>query len=106
MRLAMMPQTLSANRQVVDDAGRVAVQRGPLVYCLEQLDQPSGVDLTDASVAVSMKPGAEFTTEFKKDFLGGIVVLHRDGAVAGDAARLAELSRWSRRALRALSGSG
>ncbi len=81
LRLAMTPQALSANRQVADDAGRVAVQRGPLVYCLEQLDQPSGVDLTDVSVAVSMKPGAEFTSEFKKDFLGGIVVLHRDGAV-------------------------
>ena len=81
LRLAMTPQALSANRQVVDDAGRVAVQRGPLVYCLEQLDQPGGVDLTDASVAVSMKPGADFAIEFKKDFLGGIVVLHRDGAV-------------------------
>jgi DUF1680 family protein len=62
------------------------VQRGPLVYCLEQLDQPGGVDLTDVSVAVSMKPGAEFTSEFKKDFLGGVVVLHRDGAVAEAAA--------------------
>jgi DUF1680 family protein len=82
LRLAMTPEALSANRQVVDDAGRVAVQRGPLVYCLEQLDQPGGVDLTDVSVAVSMKPGAEFTSEFKKDFLGGVVVLHRDGAVA------------------------
>jgi DUF1680 family protein len=86
LRLAMTPQALSANRQVVDDAGRVAVQRGPLVYCLEQLDQPGGVDLTDVSVAVSMKPGAEFTSEFKKDFLGGVVVLHRDGAVAEAAA--------------------
>jgi DUF1680 family protein len=82
LRLAMTPQPLSANRQVADDAGRVAVQRGPLVYCLEQLDQPSGVELTDGSVAVNMKPGAEFTSEFKKEFLGGIVVLHRDGAIA------------------------
>jgi hypothetical protein len=82
LRLAMTPQPLSANRQVADDAGRVAVQRGPLVYCLEQLDQPGGVDLTDMSVAVSMKPGAEFTSEFKKELLGGIVVLHRDGEVA------------------------
>jgi len=82
LRLAMTPQVLSANRQVADDLGRVAVQRGPIVYCLEQLDQPGEVHLTDLSAAVSMKPGAEFTSEFKKEFLGGIVVLHRDGVVA------------------------
>jgi DUF1680 family protein len=81
-RLGMTPQPLSANPHVAEDTGRVAVQRGPLVYCLEQLDQPSGVDLTDRSLAVSMKPGAEFTSEFKADVLGGIVVLHRDGTVA------------------------
>jgi uncharacterized protein len=81
-RLGMTPQPLSANPHVAEDTGRVAVQRGPLVYCLEQLDQPNGVDLTDGSLAVSMKPGAEFTSEFKADFLGGIVVLHRDGTVA------------------------
>jgi DUF1680 family protein len=79
LRLAMTPQPLSANPHVADDTGRVAIQRGPLVYCLEQLDQPTGVDLTDGSLAVSMKPGTEFTSELKEDFLGGIVVLHRDG---------------------------
>jgi hypothetical protein len=77
----MTPQPLSANPHVADDSGRVAIQRGPLVYCLEQLDQPGGVDLTDESLAVNMKPGAEFTSEFKPGFLGGIVVLHRDGVV-------------------------
>jgi DUF1680 family protein len=28
-----------------------------------------------------MKPGFEFTSEFKPGFLGGIIVLHRDGVV-------------------------
>ena len=81
VRFPMTPQPLSANPHVADDSGRVAIQRGPLVYCLEQLDQPGGVDLTDESLAVNMKPGAEFTSEFKPGFLGGIVVLHRDGVV-------------------------
>ena len=81
VRFPMTPQPLSANPHVADDSGRVAIQRGPLVYCLEQLDQPGGVYLTDESLAVNMKPGAEFTSEFKPGFLGGIVVLHRDGVV-------------------------
>jgi DUF1680 family protein len=82
LRFPMSPQPLSANPHVADDTGRVVVQRGPLVYCLEQLDQPSGVDLTDGSLAINMKPGVEFASEFKEDFLGGIVVLHRDGLMA------------------------
>jgi len=81
VRFPMTPQPLSANPHVADDEGRVAIQRGPLVYCLEQLDQPTDVDLTDNSLAVRMKPGAEFTSEVREDFLGGIVVLHRDGVV-------------------------
>jgi hypothetical protein len=81
VRFPITPQPLSANPHVADDEGRVAIQRGPLVYCLEQLDQPTDVDLTDNSLAVRMKPGAEFTSEVREDFLGGIVVLHRDGVV-------------------------
>ena len=48
-------QVLEANPQVADDTGRVAIQRGPLVYCMEELDQPEGVSITDLAVS----PGAE-----------------------------------------------
>ena len=36
----MQPRLVRANPLVREDAGRVAVERGPLVYCLEQPDQP------------------------------------------------------------------
>ena len=87
LRLPMTPQPLSANPQVAYDAGRVAIQRGPLVYCLEQLDQPAGVDLSNVSLAIGAQPGAEFTSEMKEDLLGGIVVLHHDGVVAEAASQ-------------------
>ena len=35
----MQPQALHANLAVTDDRGRIAFQRGPIVYCMEQLDQ-------------------------------------------------------------------
>jgi DUF1680 family protein len=82
VKFPMAPQVLSANPHVEYDAGRVAIQRGPLVYCLEQLDQPAGVDLADVSVAIGANSAATFTSELKEDFLGGIVVLHHDGAAA------------------------
>ena len=56
-------------------AGRVAVQRGPLVYCLEEIDQPEGVSITDLAVSPGAKPETQFQSEFKSDLLGGVVVL-------------------------------
>jgi hypothetical protein len=73
---------IEANPRVVDDYGRVAVQRGPLVYCLEQLDQPEGVQLFAVSLDVRQKGGSAFHEEFRKDLLGGIVVLKHTGAVS------------------------
>jgi len=65
---------------VVDDTGRVAVQRGPLIYCLEQLDQPDRIALSDVAVDLGHKTTAQFESEFRGDLLGGIVVLRHTGA--------------------------
>jgi hypothetical protein len=82
VKLGMTPQVIEANPRVVDDYGRVAVQRGPLVYCLEQLDQPEGVELFDVSLDVRQKGASAFHQEFRKDMLGGIVVLKHTAAVS------------------------
>ena len=34
----MKPRTVTANAKVRDDRGRVAIERGPLVYCAEEAD--------------------------------------------------------------------
>jgi hypothetical protein len=81
MKLDMTPQVLEANPHVIEDVGRVAVQRGPLVYCLEQLDQPSGTAIEDVALDLGRKPSGEFKTEFKPDLLGGVVVLEHEGAI-------------------------
>ncbi|HEY6386411.1 MAG TPA: glycoside hydrolase family 127 protein [Candidatus Acidoferrum sp.] len=82
VKFGMTPQVIEANPRVVDDYGRVAVQRGPLVYCLEQLDQPDGVQLFDVSLDVRQKGELGFHEEFRGDLLGGIVVLKHTGAVS------------------------
>ena len=74
-------QEIEANPRVADDTGRVAIQRGPLIYCLEEIDQPSGVSLSDVAVTTSRHSAELFQTEFKSDLLGGMVVLHHTGAV-------------------------
>jgi len=80
VKFAMNPQIIAANPRVVDDFGRAAVQRGPLVYCLEQLDQPDGVNLFDVRLD-TRQSSPKFATEFQKDLLGGIVVIKHLGGV-------------------------
>jgi DUF1680 family protein len=82
LALDMTPQLIVANALVREDLGRVAVERGPLVYCLEQPDQ-SGLDsIFDASLPVGADPGKGFKAQFLPDKLGGIVVLRHAGVAS------------------------
>jgi len=77
---------LEANTQVIENNGRVAVQRGPLVYCLEQIDQSEGVALKDVALKLGKNSNASFQEEFQKDLLGGVLVLRHAGAAFGESA--------------------
>ena len=59
-----------AHPKVKGHAGKVALTRGPLVYCLESVDNP-GLDI----FAVQLAP-ASLQDEFVPDLFGGIVVIH------------------------------
>jgi DUF1680 family protein len=79
LQLDMAPQILEANARVVENNGRAAVQRGPVVYCLEQLDQQEGVAVGDIALTnVTSEKG--FSEAYEKDLLDGVVVLHHEGA--------------------------
>jgi uncharacterized protein len=78
LQFNMAPQILEANAQVTENNGRVAVQRGPLVYCMEQIDQ--GVALKNVALDVDEKTGGQFQEKFEKDLLGGVLVLRHSGA--------------------------
>jgi uncharacterized protein len=81
LQFNMVPQILEANAQVVENNGRVAVQRGPLVYCMEQIDQPQGVALNNVALNVSGQGATEFEEHFERDLLGGVLVLRHAGTV-------------------------
>jgi DUF1680 family protein len=95
LRMEMPVQVLQANPQVGDDAGRVALQRGPIVYCMESLDQPEGVAMTDLAVELGKKPESQFQSELQPDLLGGVVVIRHPGiAYDKSASRRALYSRY------------
>lgn len=59
-----------AHPKVKGHAGKVAITRGPLVYCLESLDNPR-LDI----FAAQLDP-ASLQDEFDPDLLGGCVTIH------------------------------
>jgi DUF1680 family protein len=66
--LPMPVERVYANPKVKMDVGRVALKRGPLVYCLEQIDNSeSPVDL------VRLPRGAALNDPVRDDSLGGFV---------------------------------
>jgi DUF1680 family protein len=79
LNFPMTTEVVTSNPRVAEDRGKVAVRRGPMIYCMEELDQPKGVALADASISLSQS--ARFTSEYKADFLDGIMVLHHRGGV-------------------------
>ncbi len=74
LHLAMEPRFVRANPAVEADRGRLAVERGPLVYCAEWPDNECNV--LEASVSAS----DALTVESRPDMLCGIEVI-RDGAL-------------------------
>ncbi|MDR3233303.1 MAG: glycoside hydrolase family 127 protein, partial [Planctomycetaceae bacterium] len=65
----MPVQRIAAHPQAAADQGRTAIQRGPLVYCFEQVDN----EVPIADIKLAKNP--EFTEEFRKDLLGGVLVI-------------------------------
>lgn len=76
--LEMHPRLTMPNPRVDAIRGSLAIERGPLVYCLEEEDQEAGVDLLD----VRLVPDAELEAEWRDDLLGGVVTVTTEGYVA------------------------
>ncbi len=65
LSLPMQIRQVVANKSVKDDLGKVAIERGPIVYCLEAIDNE---DIDN----VSISPNDLFSAGFNPNLLGGI----------------------------------
>ncbi|MBN1421894.1 MAG: glycoside hydrolase family 127 protein, partial [Planctomycetes bacterium] len=72
--LPMPVRRVRAHEAVEEDRGKVAIERGPLVYCVEGADN-RGVDVLD----LVLPADADLAPAFREDLLGGVV------AIAGKA---------------------
>ncbi len=73
LSVPMPVERVYADPRVRADLGKVAIQRGPIVYCLEQAD--NGPDLR----ALSLPAGAELRAESDPSLLGGVVTVSGSG---------------------------
>ena len=74
----MTTHLLKANPAVNEDRGRVAFQRGPIVFCMEHLDQPDhdgSKDLTGYRVDIA----GNTASKFEPQLLDGVMVLDHPG---------------------------
>ncbi|MDB6079104.1 MAG: hypothetical protein JWO82_2851, partial [Akkermansiaceae bacterium] len=78
LRLPMPVERVKADERVKANAGRVALMRGPVVYCLE------GVDNEGRLASLQIPPGGEIHAGFQAGLLGGVTTLK------GAAVRLRE----------------
>jgi DUF1680 family protein len=73
LTLPMPVERVYAHPEVRENAGRVALQRGPIVYCLEQAD--NGPNLED----VRLPRESEVRAYWEPDLLGGVMTIRAEG---------------------------
>jgi uncharacterized protein len=67
----MPAQLIEAHPLVEEVQHQVAIQRGPVVYCLESADLPEGVEVEN----VVIPAGAKLTPEYQADVLDGVATI-------------------------------
>ena len=71
----LRPRLTVANPRVDATRGALAIERGPLVYCLEEVDNNSPEKLADLRI----NPLAQLTEKFEADLLWGVVMIAAQG---------------------------
>jgi uncharacterized protein len=76
LQMEMPVKLISADPHVQADSGRRAIQRGPLVYCLEQPGDTLGLN------NITFSPKTTFTVKYQPDLLDGINTVQADNGNA------------------------
>ena len=79
--LPMAPRLTASHPRIDATRGSVAIERGPLVYCLESPDQPGDVNLMDVAIARDAAMDVVWA-----DKLGGMMAINVRGQVVDSAA--------------------
>lgn len=99
LNFPMEVRRIAANDNAEDDRDKVALERGPIVYCLEGSDQADGKVFNKYILN-----SADIQAHFERDLLNGVVVLdgtanelQQDGTVKDVTFRAIPYSTWNNR---------
>lgn len=87
--MAMPVEMVEADSRVKENIGKRAIQRGPLVYCMEETDNKQGFDKLAVSAATT------FTEGFDANLLDGVVAVQ--AANGNENIRLVPYYTWDNR---------
>jgi DUF1680 family protein len=73
--LPMPIRRVVCHQDVKDNTGKAAIQRGPLVFCFEGIDNPQGV------ANLVLPSNSDLHAEYKADLLNGIVTVKGKGKI-------------------------
>ncbi|HAQ5329392.1 TPA: hypothetical protein IX448_002356 [Enterococcus faecium] len=76
LTLDMVVKKYQANQQIAHDFGKVAIQRGPIVYCVESMDQ------TEDVWKYQLIQAGEIAYAFDDKLLNGVGVIRAEAKVA------------------------
>jgi DUF1680 family protein len=69
LALDMPVEVVAADPNVKEDIGKRAIQRGPLVYCMEEADN------RDAFEEIALSPATTYQTAFQPSLLNGVTTI-------------------------------
>ncbi len=81
LELPMQIHAVTANPKLVDTRGKIALMRGPVVYCLEETDNSQYFNKGQEPLLYT----SGFTSEYKKDLLSGIAIIHGKAKMPGSS---------------------
>ena len=88
--LPMSVQRVYAHEKVKADVGKTSLMRGPIVYCIEAIDNP------DTNIPkVILPPKADLKSEHRADLLGGVTVITAQATAEGKPLKMTAVPYYS-----------
>lgn len=85
----MPVEVVAADPRVKENTGKRAIQRGPLVYCMEETDNK------DLFNSISLSKGTKYNPAFEQDLLGGVTSIQ--ASADGKDIKLIPYYTWDNR---------
>lgn len=73
LKLTTLPKKIRSHPRVIDNIGKIAIMKGPILYCLEEAD--NGPNLHELFISKDSK----LELKFEPEILNGLYVIYADG---------------------------